>query len=92
MAGRNYTDLYVRAVAQAVASPGQWVKVPRRFASQMNARVTGCCLEGGYLRVKPQGDAAITIRGHRWLRTAAPVAVKVEGAGEEWTLHLCHQP
>ena len=85
---RDLTDLYLRTVEAAVADPGRWVEVPRLFATEMNAAVTGYCLEGGYLRVKPRGDERILVNGKAFLRTAAPVDSRVEGSGAEWKLHL----
>lgn len=85
----TFTDLYLRTVEAAVANPGHWIEVPRRFATEMNAAVTGHCLQGGYLRVKPRDDgASITVKGKSYLRTAAPVDFKIDGAGAEWKLHL----
>ena len=85
----NLTDLYLRTVEAAVANPGHWIEVPRLFATKMNADVTGHCLQGGYLRVKPRdGGASINVNGKSYLRTAAPVDVKITGAGAEWKLHL----
>lgn len=87
---RNLTDLYLRTVEEAVANDGHWIEVPRRFATKMNADVTGHCLQGGYLRVKPRdGEPSITVNGKTYLRTAAPVDVKIGGSGTEWTLHIC---
>jgi hypothetical protein len=86
---RPVTDLYLQTVAAAVANPGHWIEVPRRFATEMNAAVTGHCLQGGYLRVKPPDETSgITVDGRTFLRTAAPVDFKVEGSGTEWQLHL----
>jgi hypothetical protein len=82
------TDLYLEAVEEAVAKPGHWIEVPRLFATKMNADVTGCCLRGGYLRVKPRDGASITVRGKSYLRTAAPVDAKVTGGRSEWKLYL----
>jgi hypothetical protein len=83
------TDLYLRTVEAAIANPGHWIEVPRRFATEMNASVTGHCLQGGYLRVKPRNDAAsIKVNGKTYLRTAAPVGFKIDGAGAEWKLYL----
>jgi hypothetical protein len=85
----NLTDLYLRTVEAAVANPGHRIEVPRRFATEMNAAVTGHCLQGGYLRVKPRdGWETITVNGKSYLRTAAPVDVRIDGAGAEWKLHL----
>ena len=59
----------------------------------MNAAVTGHCLQGGYLRVRPRDDEiSITVNGTSYLRTAAPVEVKIDGAGTEWKLHLLVVP
>ncbi len=82
------TDLYLRTVEEAVENPGHWIEVPRLFATKMNAEVTGHCLRGGYLRVKPRGEECIVVNGKTYLRTAAPVDFKVDGAGTGWKLHL----
>jgi hypothetical protein len=83
------TDLYLATVEAAVANPGHWIEVQREFATEMNAAVTGHCLKGGYLRVAPRhGEASLLVNGKIFLRTAAPVDVKADGAGTEWRLHL----
>jgi hypothetical protein len=86
---RTFTDLYLRTVEAAVANPGQWIEVPRRFGTEMNAAVTAHCLRGGYLRVKPREDQpSITVNGKTYLGTATPVEVKIDRAGAEWKLRL----
>ena len=49
---RPITEMYIAAVERAVASPGLWIEVPRRFRTEFNARITADCLAGGYLRVE----------------------------------------
>jgi hypothetical protein len=64
--------MYLSTVEAAVANPGHWIEVPRRFATEMNAAETGHCFQGGYLRVKPRDrGASITVNGKSYLRTDA---------------------
>ena len=88
--GRSKTDLYLDCVEQAVANPGQWVRI-RSFSSKANADVTGRCLEGGYLRVLPrEGEPSINVNGKTWLRTAAPIRFRVGEASEGWPLDIIY--
>jgi hypothetical protein len=88
--GRSKTDLYLDCVEQAVANPGQWVRV-RSFSSKANADVTGRCLEGGFLRVLPRdGEPSINVNGKTWLRTAAPIRFRVGEASEGWPLDIIY--
>jgi len=86
---RSMTDLYVAAVAEAVATPGAWVRVGRVFETEKNAAVTGHCLRQGFLRVKPRdNDPEIVVRGKRLLRTPAPVETDIVPVAGGWTLTI----
>lgn len=86
---RPKTDMYLVAVQDAVNQPGHWIEVPREFETEFNASITGSCLEGGYLRVQPQeGDQPVTVRGRRYIKTAAPVDARVTEADGKWRLSL----
>jgi hypothetical protein len=81
--------MYLAAVERAVAEPGRWIEVPRRFRTEANASVTGRCLQGGYLRVQPrEGDDHVIVGGRRYVRTAAPVTPCAEPDGDEWRLSI----
>jgi hypothetical protein len=83
------TDLYLATVEKAIAVPDQWRDVPRRFATEFNAAITGNCLQGGYLRVEPrEGDEVVQVDGKRYIKTAAPVEYRVRGTAEEWYLSV----
>jgi hypothetical protein len=89
---RPKTDMYLLAVEHAVAAPGRWIDIPRRFDREVVASVMGGCLRRGYLRVPPQdGDPAIEIDGETYLKTAAPVSARVDEAGGGWTLSICFE-
>ena len=86
------TDMYLAAVEQAVSEPGQWIQIPRRFESELNASVIGGCLRGGYLRVPPRdGDEAVEVDGRTYLKTAAPVTSRVDDVGGAWTLSIRYE-
>ena len=87
---RPNTDMYLAAVERAVRRPGEWIEVPRRFETEFNAKMTGSCLRGGYLRVQPRrGDQPITMNGKRYIATAAPVTTRVEPAPKGgWRLEI----
>ena len=86
---RPTTDMYLHAVETAIATPGQWVEIPRGFESEYNASITGSCLEGGYLRVQPrEGDVPVTVRGKTYIKTAAPVEARPRKVGDEWRLGI----
>jgi hypothetical protein len=79
MRPRPETELYLRTVEQAVATPGRWVEVPKIFRSPYNASKTAACLAAGYLRVEPrEGDTPVRAEGRDCIRTAAAVTTKVE--------------
>lgn len=81
--------MYIASVEKAIAQPGRWIEVPRTFATEFNAKITGSCLAGGYLRVKPgKGDAQIVVEGKRYLETPAPVTPRVRKVGSEWVLSI----
>ncbi len=83
------TDMYLTAVEDAVADPGRWIVLPRRFSTEFNASITGYCLREGYLRVQPRkGDTPVSVQGKRYIRTAAPVASKADRDGDEWRLSV----
>ena len=91
MAGdRPKTDMYLAAVEQAIAEPGRWIDIPRRFESELKASIMGGCLRRGYLRVPPRdGDASIEVGGQTYLKTAGPVTARIDAAGHAWTLSIC---
>jgi hypothetical protein len=77
--------MYVAAVERAIATPGRWIELPRRFRTEFNASITADCLRGGYLRVEVrEGDAPIYVAGKRYLKTPARVAARVERDREGW--------
>jgi len=45
------TDMYLDTVERAVARPGHWIEIPRRFDTEFNASITAACLREGYPRV-----------------------------------------
>jgi hypothetical protein len=86
---RIKTDMYLATVEQAVAHPGRWVEVPRRFDTEFNASITGSCLRDGYLRVQPrEGDIPVLVQGRRYIRTAAPVECRVHREPNGWALSV----
>jgi hypothetical protein len=77
-------------VERAVAEPGRWVEIPRRFERELVASIVGGCLRRGYLRVPPrEGDPAIEIDGNTYLKTPAPVAARVDEVDGGWKLSVC---
>jgi hypothetical protein len=79
MRPRHETDIYLRTVELAVASPGRWIEIPKAFRTPYNASKTAQCLAAGYLRVEPrEGDIPVRAEGRDCIRTAAPVETKVE--------------
>ncbi|HET6549381.1 MAG TPA: hypothetical protein VFG79_13030 [Solirubrobacter sp.] len=82
--------MYLAAVQEAVARPGAWVEVPRDFATEFNASVTAGCLRQGFLRVEPQaGDVPVTVRGKRYIATAAPVETRIDAVDRgAWRLSV----
>lgn len=83
------TEMYLASVERALAQPGIWVEIPRTFKTEFNARITGSCLEGGYLRVEPRdGDTPKIVSGKRYIATAGPVMTRVERRDGEWILRV----
>ena len=92
MRRRPLTDLYLAAVERAVARPGTWTDV-RVFDTEFNAQITASCLEGGYLRVQPRDDDhPISVRGKRYIATAAPVETTVDNGPNGWMLKIRARP
>ena len=88
---RPITDVYIAAVERAIAAPGRWIEVPRRFQTQFNANVTAVCLRGGYLRVEVRDDdTPIYVAGKRYLKTPAPVHARVERDYDGWLVRIRH--
>jgi hypothetical protein len=84
--------MYLAAVDRAVAEPNCWIEIPRRFDTEFNARITGSCLSGGYLRVQPrEGDVAVLVQGKRCIETAAPMTAFVEQDGDAWMLRIRYE-
>jgi hypothetical protein len=89
---RPKTEMYLMAVEHAVAEPGRWIDIPRRFERELVASIMGGCLRRGYLRVPPQeGDATIEVDGQTYVKTAAPVSARVDAVGETWSLSICFE-
>lgn len=86
---RPKTDMYLTAIEAAVATPGRWVEIPRRFNTQANVLITARCLERGYLRVRPRnGDVPMIVDGQRYIKTAAPVDTRPREVGDGWQLGI----
>ena len=89
---RPKTEMYLMAVEHAVAEPGRWIDIPRRFERELVASIMGGCLRRGYLKVPPQdGDPTIDIDGQTYLKTAAPVSARVDAVGATWSLSICFE-
>ena len=83
--------MYIAAVKSAIAAPGRWIEIPRRFRTEFNANITADCLRGGYLRVEVrQGDAETYVAGKRYLKTPARVSTWVESDREGWLVRIRH--
>ena len=90
---RPITDAYIAAVERAVASPGVWIEVPRRFRTEFNANITADCLRGGYLRVEVRpDDTEIVVAGKRYLKTPTRVMTRVEQDREGWLVRIQAPP
>ena len=88
---RPITDLYIAAVQSAIATPGRWIEIPRRFQTEFNANITADCLRGGYLRVEVrEGEVPTYVAGERYLKTPASVLTRVERDREGWLLRVRH--
>jgi hypothetical protein len=81
--------MYVLTARSAIAQVGQWVEIPRRFGTEFNASITGRCLQQGFLRVQPRdGDLPVVVEEKPYIKTAAPVAPRVEREGQQWKLNI----
>lgn len=81
--------MYIAAVERALAKPGIWIEVPRRFQSEFNARMAADCLAGGYLRVEVRpGETPLYVGGKRYLKTPGPVVTQVEPDREAWLVRI----
>ncbi len=90
---RPITDMYIAAVERAVASPGLWIEIPRRFRTEFNAKMTADCLRGGHLRVEVRpGDTPIVVAGKRYLKTPARVLARVEHDRQGWLVRIQSPP
>jgi hypothetical protein len=86
---RLKTDMYLAAVERAVAEPGRWIDIPRRFDRELVASILGGCLRRGYLRAPPRdGDATIVVDGNSYIRTASPVTSRVAEVDGGWSLSI----
>jgi len=83
--------MYNAAVEGAIATPGLWIEIPRRYQTEFNANITAVCLRGGCLRVEVrEGDTPTYVAGKRYLKTPARVMTRVERDREGWLVRVRH--